>query len=248
MAAKKSKTIPKKVVDQLLQDLSAFTSPSPPYLDPSGIGAAPMIRIATNEAPIYPGPRVSTKKTRTLPAGTEGLFIGSHNDFVGFEFEDKPVWTAMRNVEMPANLETGLPGSQDIPMVRIARDHASIFPQPKISTGNVEKLRADTELPFIGLYRNLVGFEHNKKPFWTSIDNVDIDSISNAQRGSLSVLGVQTTESAALGLFGGIKEALLRRACALRDQYRDNPYVTIKGFSIEFGLSPSLSIDFEFKD
>jgi hypothetical protein len=248
MTAKKSKTIPKKVVDQLLQDLSAFTSPSSPYLDPSGIGTAPMVKIAAKEAPVYSGPRVSTKKARTLPMGTEGLFIGSHNDFVGFEFEDKPVWTNMRNVEMPANLEIGLLGSQSIPMVRIAKDQASIFPQPKISVGNAEKLKVDTELPFIGVYRDLVGFEHNKKPFWTNIENVDISSISDAQRGNFSGLSAQTKGPVALGVFGAIKDALLRRAFALRDQYRDNPYVTIKGFSIEFGLSPSLSIDFEFKD
>lgn len=43
------------------------------------------------------------------------------------------------------------------------------------------------------------------------------------------------------------RDALLKRATELRDKYRNNPYITVAGFSIEIGISPSLTIDFEFK-
>jgi hypothetical protein len=43
------------------------------------------------------------------------------------------------------------------------------------------------------------------------------------------------------------RDALLKRAAALRDTYRNNPYIEVTGFSIEIGISPSLTIDFEFK-
>ncbi|HLJ20107.1 MAG TPA: hypothetical protein VKU84_07910 [Stellaceae bacterium] len=43
------------------------------------------------------------------------------------------------------------------------------------------------------------------------------------------------------------RDALLKRATELRDKYRNNPYIEVKGFSIEIGISPSLTIDFEFK-
>jgi len=43
------------------------------------------------------------------------------------------------------------------------------------------------------------------------------------------------------------RDALLKRAADLRDKYRNNPYIEVKGFSIELGISPSLTIDFEFK-
>jgi len=43
------------------------------------------------------------------------------------------------------------------------------------------------------------------------------------------------------------RDALLKRAAELRDKYRNNPYIEVTGFSIEIGISPSLTIDFVFK-
>lgn len=41
-------------------------------------------------------------------------------------------------------------------------------------------------------------------------------------------------------------ESLMAKMKALRDKYETNPYVTVKGFSVDLGFSPSLSISFEF--
>lgn len=40
---------------------------------------------------------------------------------------------------------------------------------------------------------------------------------------------------------------LLRKAANLKNTYRNNPHVNIKGFSIALSIPPSLNIDFEFK-
>ncbi len=40
---------------------------------------------------------------------------------------------------------------------------------------------------------------------------------------------------------------LLRRASELRDKYRNNPYIEVTGFSVTIGMSPSLTIAFNFK-
>ncbi len=46
-------------------------------------------------------------------------------------------------------------------------------------------------------------------------------------------------------------EALFRKltdmASQMRDEYRNNPYISIKGFDVEIGLVPSISLNFEFK-
>ena len=44
-----------------------------------------------------------------------------------------------------------------------------------------------------------------------------------------------------------IFRSLTETVTKLRDKYRDNPYFFVKGFSIEVGIPPSVSVDFEFR-
>jgi len=40
---------------------------------------------------------------------------------------------------------------------------------------------------------------------------------------------------------------ILQQLNSLKEKYKDNPYVFIRGFSINVGVPPSVSLDFEFK-
>lgn len=43
-------------------------------------------------------------------------------------------------------------------------------------------------------------------------------------------------------------DRLQRKVLDLRQKYRNNPHILIRGFSIELGMVPSVSLAFEFKD
>jgi hypothetical protein len=40
---------------------------------------------------------------------------------------------------------------------------------------------------------------------------------------------------------------LAKKAKQIKDRWRNNPYISVTGFTVEVGLPPSVSIDFEFK-
>lgn len=44
-----------------------------------------------------------------------------------------------------------------------------------------------------------------------------------------------------------IYRELTQRAVRFRDAYRNNPYISVTGFSVNVGVPPSVSISFEFK-
>lgn len=44
-----------------------------------------------------------------------------------------------------------------------------------------------------------------------------------------------------------IYDKLLKRVNAIKERYNDNQYITVTGFSVDIGISPSVSISFEFK-
>ena len=250
MATRKGSAIPDQVIDKFLQDIAGFTPTPAIFPDPSIIGPAPTIRIVAEDVPAFAAPHGLAKKVQTLKMGTKARYIGSHNDFVGFEFNAKPVWTNMGNVELGAGLATALGGLQGKRTIIVARDGAPIFPQPRASKKKARTLNAGTELPFIGVYKDFIGFEHDNKAFWTRTDNVDLSPNVNAELGLFNWRwpGSRSGAAATRGFLSGAKDYLIRRAFELRNEYRDNPFVSIKGFTIEFSVPPGISIDFEFKD
>ena len=66
------------------------------------------------------------------------------------------------------------------------------------------------------------------------------------QAGARTLMSLYAGPQAEPGWWDRKRDALLKRAADLRNKYRDNPYITVKGFSI--GLPLTLTIDFEFKD
>lgn len=40
---------------------------------------------------------------------------------------------------------------------------------------------------------------------------------------------------------------IMNSVIGFRDKYKNNPYIKVNGFSIDIGIPPSLSLDFEFK-
>lgn len=49
------------------------------------------------------------------------------------------------------------------------------------------------------------------------------------------------------GWLGQQIEKLMKNASLFRDNYKSNPYVNVRGFSINVGIPPSVNMDFEFK-
>jgi hypothetical protein len=45
----------------------------------------------------------------------------------------------------------------------------------------------------------------------------------------------------------GLFRTLTEKASQMRDKYKNNPYVFVKGFTVNLSLVPSVSVDFEFK-
>ena len=45
----------------------------------------------------------------------------------------------------------------------------------------------------------------------------------------------------------GVFRALTRSAAKMHDKYKNNPYLTVKGFSVSLGLPTSVNVSFEFK-
>jgi hypothetical protein len=135
--------------------------------------------------------------------------------------------------------------------VKIVTTDAKAFTKPRASKKKFDTLQIDTEFPLIGQFGDFVGIEHRNQAHWVSSEHVKI--AANVGPGSQDTIHHEdlapTTKGSALSeIWGSLKASLLRRAIALRDEYRENPYITIKGFTIELGLVPSLSIEFEFKD
>jgi len=65
------------------------------------------------------------------------------------------------------------------------------------------------------------------------------------QPAARMLMSVDLAPQAESGWWDRKREALLKRAAELRNKYRNNPYIEVKGFSI--GLPLTLTIDFEFK-
>jgi hypothetical protein len=96
-----------------------------------------------------------------------------------------------------------------------------------------------------------VGKAINAQVPWSAPDMGEPSKLVGAFSGAAPMTIVGTPEEIApesTGLWDRLRDKLTAKAIALRNKYRNNPYILIKGFSIELGVSPSLSIDFEFKD
>ena len=135
--------------------------------------------------------------------------------------------------------------------VRIVATDAKAFTKPRTSKKKFDTLQIDSEFPLIGQFGDFVGIEHKNQAHWVPGGKVKI--AANVVPGSQDMIhrddGTPATSGYVLSeMWGSLKASLLRRAIALRDEYRENPYIAIKGFTIELGLVPSLSIEFEFKD
>ncbi len=135
--------------------------------------------------------------------------------------------------------------------VKIVATDAKAFTKPRASKKKFDTLEIDTEFPLIGQVGPFVGIEHKNQAHWVSSEHVKI--AANTGPGPQVTIDhndrAPATKGAGLSeMWGSLKASLLRRAIALRDEYRENPYISIKGFTIDVGLVPSLSIEFEFKD
>jgi len=42
-------------------------------------------------------------------------------------------------------------------------------------------------------------------------------------------------------------EEIVEQASKMKDKYKNNPYVSVTGFSVNVGVPPSMSINIEFK-
>ena len=42
-------------------------------------------------------------------------------------------------------------------------------------------------------------------------------------------------------------QSLTEQATKMRDKYRNNPYFSVRGFTVKMGVPPSVDLNFEFK-
>jgi hypothetical protein len=233
------KQIPPEVIDKLVSDLKQFE----PGADVEGPAR---VRITADRARIFPQPTATRKDFRTVGKGSEFAFIGRRGAFVGLAYEDAPYWTSTHNVELLGPPDVGLvaPASKP-PTATVSKAGAPAFRDYALTKRRKVVLTANVELPVLGAFRDSVLLERDDKPFWTHRDNLDIDP------SILASYAVTGGAAAAKGKGGGFladwRDTLVRKAVELRNQYASNDYISIKGFSIEIGVPPSLSIDFEFR-
>lgn len=71
--------------------------------------------------------------------------------------------------------------------------------------------------------------------------------------GTTSTMGTSTGQVTKFSVdgstaAGNLFDRLTARAKDLRDQFADNPYVSVKGFQVTLGLPPSVNVQFEFRE
>jgi hypothetical protein len=140
-----------------------------------------------------------------------------------------------------AALMEDVPANSSLPMragtVRIAKDQAPVYLQPN-SSRRIATLSEGNKYPLIGVYDNFIGIKHDDNPRW--IERTHGEVMPAALTGDFTIKSS--------GWWNSLREDLIERAVKLREKYQNNPYISITGFSIEIGVPPSLTIDFEFKD
>jgi hypothetical protein len=123
-------------------------------------------------------------------------------------------------------------GMDTMSIVRITKNRAPIYPQPK-KFNQVTTLTEGSKHRLLGINEDYLSIVYDDKPCWVQRDHVELMPSARMDHA---------------GWWHGVRETLIEKAIKLRNNYQNNPYIVIKGFSIELGISPSLNIDFEFKD
>ena len=229
MAGKrKSKEIPLDVIRELSKDLAVFSPElqSEPVFPV--IGSLTKIKTINDQTPIFATPDVSGKTIATLEAGAEHKLIGMHGDFFGIEHNNAASWVRRDHVHVSGISNKG----------QRATRKASVDAAPVV-IGPLDGLTIPSALPGVTIR------DPGKRLAILKVPNAINAGTLGDYIGIKHVDSSQATEQA--GLWNKIKDNLIGKAVELQNKYRDNPYVAVRGFSIELGLSPSLSIEFELR-
>ncbi len=85
----------------------------------------------------------------------------------------------------------------------------------------------------------------DKMPEWYALD------VAGTGVGGLTTGWVHASAGvpvvASVSKIGGITGYLIEKAIAVREYFRNNEYFYVKGFTLTGGISPSVSLNFEFK-
>jgi hypothetical protein len=68
---------------------------------------------------------------------------------------------------------------------------------------------------------------------------------------ALQMLFPQTSaeyETMQAGTFGSFWSTVIGQATALKDKWDDDPHVDVSGFSVSLGFTPSIDVDFTFRE
>lgn len=124
--------------------------------------------------------------------------------------------------------------------VQIAKKHAPMHSHPG-KTKRIATLPKGSKFQLVGLHDDYLGVLHNEDTGWLHRDDVQITpTLFSRAAGAKSSGWLQEK-------WEQMRQELVKGAIEIRNKYQDNPYISIKGFSVVISVPPALSIDFEFK-
>jgi hypothetical protein len=118
---------------------------------------------------------------------------------------------------------------------KVIKPDVLAYPVPDPTSTATHKFGTGDSFKVLAAKKGWVGVQFQAKTLWMMADEGDLTkSISDP-------LGVQSWWDEQVA-------RLLKQAADLKAKWDKNPYVSVKGFSLDVGLDPSITIEFEFKE